>query len=87
MGIHMNMDLITLKSFLFWCTVINIILLLCNIVIFKLANGIICRLYARWYNLAPEEINASYYRLMGVYRILVIVFNIIPWIALAIITR
>ena len=76
----------TLREFLGWCSVINIALLLYWWLLFMLAHDWVYRLHTKWFKLSPEKFDGLHYSAMAFYKLIVIVFNIIPYIALRIIT-
>lgn len=44
------------------------------------------RLHTKWFRPSPEKFDAIHYSLMGVFKIGVIVFNLVPYLALRIVT-
>ena len=79
------MDIEMLKTFFMWCSIINICLLLLGFVMWLLTSERIYALHGRWFPMPRETFNALFYALLGLYKIIIFVFNIVPWIVLAII--
>lgn len=76
----MNMQ--TLTSFFMWCTVINSSLLLVWALVVLLAPGLLYSLQKRWCPVSRETYDAIMYCLLGAFKIIVLVFNLVPYIAL-----
>ncbi|WP_207688842.1 DUF6868 family protein [Desulfonema limicola] len=79
----MNIEIIT--KFFMWCTIINVGLLVFLFLIVIFASDFIYRMHSRWFPMPREKFNVVLYSFIGAYKILVYVFNLVPWIALAII--
>lgn len=82
----MDVDVITFKEFFMWMTVVNLILYTWTAVMCFTAKGWIQRVHGKMFGLAPETINAFLYGYLGVYKIVFIVFVLVPWITLTIIS-
>ncbi len=67
---------------LIWCTVINYAMLLIWFGVFTFAHDWIYRLHSRWFKLSVETYDTLNYAGMGIYKLLIIVFNLVPLIAL-----
>lgn len=80
------MDIITLKQFFMWCTVINFALLLFSSVILMLLKGTVYRIHSKFFNISREVFDTVIYCFIGFYKIVWFVFNVIPWVALLIIS-
>jgi hypothetical protein len=78
------MNLETLRNALLWCGIINYALLLLWAALTVLAPGLV-RWNARWFGLSTEQFNAIQYGLMVLYKLLIILFNLVPYIALRIV--
>jgi hypothetical protein len=79
------MTLQLLRSFFMWCSVISTLWLLITSLICLKASGWIYQLHGRWFVLSRETFDTVLYSFLALFKILVIVFNIVPWIALCII--
>ncbi len=79
------MELETIRSFLAWCSVINIGLLLWWWGWFALAHDFVYRLHGRWFKMPVERFDAIHYGAMAWFKLTVIVFNVVPYLALRIV--
>lgn len=79
------MTIQTLTDFFMWCSIINIGLLLFLALTFLLAPNLTYRLQSRWIPMSRESFNVIYYSFIGFFKVVVLVFNVVPWIALEII--
>jgi len=81
------MDLQTLTSFFMWCTIIDIALLLVTAGVLALTADFVYRMHAKWYGISRDAFNVSCYAFLALFKIVIIVINVVPWIALLIIGR
>jgi hypothetical protein len=79
------MDIEILTKFFMWCTIINAGLLVFSFLIVAFANDFVYRIHSKWFPMPRETFNVIFYSFMGAYKLLVYVFNIVPWVALVII--
>ena len=81
------MDISTLTRFFMWCTLLNTGLLLFSFLM--VAQGIggdfVYRMHSKWFPMPRDNFNAALYLIIGIYKIFVFVFNLVPWVALTII--
>ncbi len=68
-----------------WCTLINYALLIWWFLFLALAHDWTYRLHTKWFKIPPEKFAAIHYSLMGVFKIGVIIFNLVPYLALRIV--
>ena len=78
------MDIQTLKTFFMWCTIINGTLLLLWTIMFVFAMDWVYRTQNRWFPMPRESFTAVMYSFLGLFKILVLMFNAIPYLALLI---
>ena len=78
------MNVETLRAALLWCTVINAAMLLLWAALALLAPGLL-RWHARWFRMPAEQLNAINYGGMLLYELGIILFNLVPYIALRIV--
>lgn len=76
------MDMHTLTSFFMWCTVINCSLLLVWALLFIVAPGMLYSLQKRWCPVSRETYDVIMYCFLGAFKIIVLVFNLVPYVAL-----
>jgi hypothetical protein len=79
------MDIPTLKSFFMWCTIINVGLLLFWTLMYFVAKDLVYRIQSKIFPLQKETFTVVFYCFLGLYKIFVMIFNIVPFIALSII--
>ena len=80
------MTLETVRDFLGWCTVLNFVFLF----IAGLSIGIndwSSRLQSKLFRLTVEEARAFNYKILGIYKVLIVVFNLVPYLALRVIVN
>jgi hypothetical protein len=73
------------RSALLWCAVINYGVLLLWFVLFAVARDWMRGFHGRWFRLSAEQFDAIHYSGMAIYKIGIILFNIVPLIALYIV--
>jgi hypothetical protein len=81
----MNVDLV--KDVLLWCTVINYIVLFLWFGAFVSAHGWMLNLHSRWFRMPEERFNGIHYLGMTIYKIGILVFNLVPNVALCIVSH
>ena len=64
------------------CTLLNYAVLIVWFAVFSLGYDWIYRLHSLWFSMSKENYDVANYLAMAVYKILVLVFNLIPYIAL-----
>ena len=78
------MDIHMLCVFFMWCTIINLGLLILMFLILVFAGEWIYRLHAKWFPMPRETFNVVIYSFLGLYKIALIMFNLVPYVALLI---
>jgi len=76
------LDLI--QTFLGWCLVINIGLLTFSALMVMIFREQISELHASIFHLNKEDVFRAYFQYLAQFKILIIVFNIVPYFALSI---
>jgi len=76
------MTLDTLRETLLWCAVLNYGVLLGWCLQFTAAHDWLHRRHARWFRLSPERFDAIQYIGMAMYKIAIVLFNLVPYLAL-----
>jgi len=74
-----------IRDFLLWCSAINLGLLIYWWLFFTLAHGFVYRIHGKWFKLSVEKFDSIHYAGMAFFKICIIVFNIVPYIALRIV--
>jgi hypothetical protein len=80
------MSLGVLRSVLGWCAIINYGVLLWWFLVFRLAHNWLYHFHGRWFPMSLEEFNVVHYGGMAVYKIGLLLFNVVPWVALVIVS-
>ena len=79
------MDLASVRDFFMWCTIINVGLLFLTIAIFGCAGGWVHRMQSRLFPIPKESSDVVIYALLTGYKTLIVLFNLVPYLALVII--
>ncbi len=79
------MDIQTLTTFFMWCTILNVALLVLSSLLCVCAGDWVYRIHSKWFSVSRETFNVLIYSFIALYKLLVIVFILIPYIALLIV--
>ena len=79
------MSITVIREALLWCTVINYGILFVWSLVFLLAHDWLYRLHGRWFHLSVEQFDALHYGRRALYKIGILLFNLVPYIALRIV--
>ena len=79
------MDIQTLTIFFMWCTIINGSLFILWVIMYILAPDLIYRIQSKWFPIPRETYNVLMYSFLGLFKIIFLVFNVVPYIVLLII--
>jgi len=79
------MDIQTPTSFFMWCIIMNGALLLLWATFCISAPDLVYRTQSKWFPIPRETFNVVMYSFIGVFKIVFIVFNVVPYVALLII--
>lgn len=79
------MSIEILTKFLAWCLVINYGILILWFLVFVFARDWIYKIHSKWYPISSGQLNAINYAGIAFYKILVLVFILVPYIVLRII--
>ena len=74
-----------LQALLGWCAIINMSLLLYWFLILAFAHDWVYKWHTKWFKIPVESFNTIHYAGITFFKILLFVFNIIPYIALRIV--
>ncbi len=72
------------RIFLLWCTVLNYGVLLVWFLLFVFAHDAMQRIHGRWFHVSRDQFDALHYAGMSVFKIGIILFNLVPLIVLSI---
>ena len=76
-----------LREFFMYCTAINVILLFVTLVILAVARRWVHRVHGRWFPMPEQTFTTVIYAWMGLYKIGIFLFAVVPWLALEIMAR
>ncbi|MDJ0656533.1 MAG: hypothetical protein QNJ40_20400 [Xanthomonadales bacterium] len=76
------MTLATLHAMLGWCTVINVAILMLWFAVTWLMPETMYRVYRRVFQITREQFDQVQLSGLTQYRLLILVFNLTPWLAL-----
>ena len=79
------MSLEIIRDILAWCSLINIVLLIIWFLFFMLAHDFMYRFHGKWFKLSVESFDAIHYGGIAFFEIVILVFNIVPYLALRIV--
>jgi hypothetical protein len=79
-----TMDIATLRTFFGWCTVINVGMMILSFALLIPLSDFVYRVHSRLFPMSREAFNIIIYSYLGIYKILVIVFCLVPYVALSI---
>ena len=79
------MGIETLTAFFMWCTILNLTLLSLSSLICICAVDWAYRIHSKWFSISRETFNVAIYSFLGLYKVLIFVFNLIPYVALLIV--
>ena len=79
------MDIQTLTTFLMWCTIINGGILMLWTVFCMFAPDLVYRTQSKWFPVPREIFTVIMYSFLGLFKIVFLVFNVVPYVALQIV--
>ena len=81
------MDIQKLTSFFMWCTIINGALLVLSVAIFVLVPDLVYPTHNKLFPVSREAFDVAIYSFLGLFKIVWLVFNAVPYVALLIIGK
>ena len=75
------MNIVTIRNLLLWCSIINYGILLVWFLAFIAAHDFIYRLHGKWFRLSSERFDALHYIGMTLYKIGILLLNVVPLVA------
>jgi Family of unknown function (DUF6868) len=79
------MNLEIARDALLWCAVINYGVLLLWFLFFRFAHDWMYRFHGRWFRIPAEQFDAIHYTAMAIYKIGILLLNLVPYVALQIV--
>jgi hypothetical protein len=72
----------TLTSFFLWCSILNYAVLLVWFAVYMLGHDTLYKLHSRWFRISVEQFDGIMYGSMAVYKLGILLLNIVPLLAL-----
>ena len=79
------MTLEQLTNLFKWMTIIDIGVLILSFILIMALKNVMCKMHGKMFGLKDDQVGMVAYGYLGMFKILVIVFNIVPYIALQLI--
>ncbi len=79
------MDIQTLTTFFMWCTIINGVIFVLSTTMLILAPDFVYRIQSNLFPISRETLNVVIYSFLGLFKIVFLIFNVVPYVALLII--
>ncbi|MEE8240353.1 MAG: hypothetical protein V3R16_03715 [Nitrospirales bacterium] len=77
----------TLRTFLGWCTVINLAMLIIVSLFVGPGHGMITGIHGQMFGLSEGDLLRAYFQYVANYKIAWLVFNLVPYFALLLMSR
>ena len=74
-----------LTAFFMWCTILGGGILVVSSLLCMALKNVIGKMHGKMFGMAPETVKPIVYGYIGLFKILWLVFAVIPWIALLIV--
>ena len=81
------MNLEQLTELLKWMTIINIGLLVFSVLLIMLLKNFVAKMHSKLFGIKQDQVAIVAYSYLGIFKVLIIVFNIVPYISLLLIHR
>lgn len=72
----------TLTTFLGWCAVLNMGVLVFSTIALIFMKGMVSNLHSKLLGVEKEKLPELYFQYLGTYKIAIIILNIVPYVAL-----
>ncbi len=79
------MSIEVLTTFFMWCTIINGSILVIWTILFMAFPDLVYRTQKKWFPIPRETFTVVFYSFLGLFKIVFLFFNVIPYVALLII--
>lgn len=80
------MDTQTLREFFMWCTIVNGALFVLTAIMCVFARDWVYRIQSKYFPVSRDAFNVVLYSFFGLFKLLFIMFNVVPFVALLIVT-
>lgn len=81
-----NIDIQLLTSFFMWCSIINVGILIFWSLILMFASDFVYKMQNMFLPIARESYNKLIFSFLGLFKLLFIVFNLVPYLVLLILS-
>jgi len=81
----MDMGVEKLQEFLLWCLLLNIGIYTFTVLATVLMRDFMSGMHEKLFGLREDTVHKAFYTYLAAYKLLIIVFNFVPWLALVII--
>jgi len=81
----MIMDIEFVTAFFMWCSIINGGLLLFWTLMWMLSPNLVYKTQSSWFPMPREQFDLVMYKFIGLFKIMFLVFNLVPYLALQIV--
>ncbi|MEP2777463.1 MAG: DUF6868 family protein [Luteolibacter sp.] len=78
------MNVESIREFLGWCTVINFGIMLVTTIMIIGCQGFVGKLHGKLFGIGEADLRTAYFQYLANYKIAIIVFNMVPYLALCI---
>lgn len=75
------------RTFLLYCTVVDYGILLIWFLAFVFAHELMIGLHSRWFHLRHDQFDALHYAGMSIFKVGIMLFNLVPFVALTVLLR
>ena len=79
------MNMAVLQEFLFWCMILNIGIYFFSAIMMIVLRDFISNIHMKIFGLDAATVHKTFYNYLALYKLLIVVFNFVPWLALLII--
>ncbi len=80
------MDIELVKSFFMWFSLINVAMLSIWFFVFLTAKDFVYKTQTKWFKIPQDKFDTIHYSAMAYWKLSIFLFNVVPYIALQIIT-
>lgn len=80
------MDVKTLTDFFMWCTIFNGALLVLWTIMQLLVPDLVYRTQSKFFPIPRETFNVIFYSFLGLFKIIFLFFNVVPYVVLLILS-
>ncbi len=78
------MTLIQLTELFKWMSIINICLFIVSAILTMFLKKVVCKMHGKLFGIDESKISVVLYGYLGIYRIFILVFNLVPYCSLLI---